>query len=207
MALVIADLSACKLRVETWREPPGSDRQLLEPGLERLYGQGRRRYRRARKARGDPPWPCTSGANGSRTCATSAKCSIARPPPDVRASPCPARRRGQGAKEGASEPMRELARRADALGELLGEEHDLAVLAARVRSSHGKKALEPKLGRGTRRVLLKAIARRRRRLQRRALKQGRSIYDDPTKKFVGEAGRSYARIQRKAARRAVKPVS
>src|SRR5271157_2566796 len=51
MALVISDLSACRLRVQTWQHPQRSEREMLEPGLERLYGEGRRRYKRARGAR------------------------------------------------------------------------------------------------------------------------------------------------------------
>jgi CHAD domain-containing protein len=205
MALVVADLGACRLRVQTWPDPPRSDRRLLEPGLERLYGQGRRRYRRARKARGDPAvamheW--RKRVKDLRYLGEMLQCQATLP---IFAVPMPgAPPTGKRRRERRSEPLRKLARRADVLGEVLGEEHDLAALAARVRSSHGKKALEPKLGRGTRRALLKAIARRRRKLQRRALKQGRSIYDAPTKKFVGEAGKLYARAQRKAVRRAAK---
>ena len=90
---------------------------------------------------------------------------------------------------------------------MLGEEHDLAVLAARVRRSHGKAAVEPHLGPKTRRALLKAIAKRRRKLQRRALKQGRSLYATPTKKFVRRTGGLYARAHRKAVRRAERSLS
>jgi len=77
-----------------------------------------------------------------------------------------------------------LAGRADALGELLGEEHDLAVLAERVRSdAHGQRARST-LGRGSRRALLKAIARRRRRLRKRALRDGGRLYARRPKRFV-----------------------
>ena len=51
MALVIADLSACRLRVQTWQDPERRERELLEPGLKRVYGEGRRRYKRARGAK------------------------------------------------------------------------------------------------------------------------------------------------------------
>ncbi|HUH81353.1 MAG TPA: CHAD domain-containing protein, partial [Solirubrobacteraceae bacterium] len=54
MALVIADLSACRLRVQTWEPPPKDrERDLLEPGLRRLYGAGRRRYKRAKSSNGE----------------------------------------------------------------------------------------------------------------------------------------------------------
>ncbi len=208
MALVVADLSACRLRVQTWQDPRRSDRQLLEPGLERLYGQGRRRYRRARRARGDPALAMHRWRKRVKDLRYLGEMLQCQSSPSVFAVSMPgAAATGKRRRERRSEPMGKLARRADVLGEVLGEEHDLAVLAARVRSSHGKKAVEPKLGRGTRRVLLKAIAQRRRRLRRRALKQGRNIYDAPTKKFVGETGKLYARLQRRAARRAARALS
>ena len=53
MALVVADLSACRLRVQTWQHPQRRERDLLEPGLQRLYGEGRRRYKRARASKGE----------------------------------------------------------------------------------------------------------------------------------------------------------
>jgi hypothetical protein len=109
--------------------------------------------------------------------------------------------------------IRRLARQADELGELLGEEHDLAVLAERVRADgkpgdrHGlgpdSPSQSPRLharwvrgtaskgGSQTRKALLKLIARRRRRLRRRALSEGERLYRRRPKKFVGRMRDAY----------------
>ena len=209
MALVVADLSACSLRVQTWQDPQRHERELLEPGLRRVYGQGRRRYRRARAAKGERTAAMHEWRKRVKDLRYLGEMLQRQPsPPPAFAVSLPG---GAAARrerpDQPSQSLRKLARRADGLGEMLGEEHDLAVLAARVRRSHGKDAVEPKLGRGTRRALLKAIAKRRRKLQRRALKQGRTLYGDPTKKFVARTGRLYTRAHRKAARRAARSFS
>lgn len=75
--------------------------------------------------------------------------------------------------------LRRIAREADRLGEALGEEHDLALLAARV-------SVEDQLFRkdaASRKALLKAIARRRRKLRKRAFKAGSSLYAVKPKRF------------------------
>ena len=208
MALVVADLSACRLRVQTWEPPGGRERDLLEPGLRELYGKGRRRYKRARDSKGDPAVAMHEWRKRVKDLRYLGEMLQRRPSPPAlpRALPgAPTGRRQRPDRE--SEPLRKLARRADGLGELLGEEHDLAVLAARVRGSHGKAAVEPRLGPKTRRALLKAIAKRRRKLRRRALKQGRNLYAKPTKKFVRGTGGVYARAHRKAVRRAQRSLS
>jgi CHAD domain-containing protein len=208
MALVVADLSACRLRVQTWEPPPGRERDLLEPGLRRLYGAGRRRYKRARASKGERSVAMHEWRKRVKDLRYLGEMLERRPSPSAlaRALPGPpAERKPRPDRESA--PLRKLARRADALGEILGEEHDLAVLAARVRRSHGKKGAHPRLGPKTRKALLKAIAGRRRKLQRRALKQGRTLYATPTKKFVRRTGGVYARADRKARRRARRALS
>jgi hypothetical protein len=80
------------------------------------------------------------------------------------------RRREQAARRRAAEEMRRLARRADTLGEVLGEEHDLVLLGARVRAE-----IDRGEG-GGRRSLLRLIARRRKRLRRKALRRGARLY-------------------------------
>jgi hypothetical protein len=79
--------------------------------------------------------------------------------------------------------LRCTARAADDLGEALGEDHDLAVLAQLVRA-HGAKRAQPRLRRRPRRGLLKAIARRRRKLRARALRDGRRLYAREPSKFL-----------------------
>jgi DNA-binding response OmpR family regulator len=70
----------------------------------------------------------------------------------------------------APKRMKQLARRAHALSDVVGEDHDLAVLRAAARERHA--TLAP----GELALLERLIARRRRRLQRKALAQGRRVY-------------------------------
>ena len=79
--------------------------------------------------------------------------------------------------------QRRLAHRADKLAELLGEEHDLAVLAS-LLPAPGRAPFKGKRGRRARKVLLARIARRRRRLRKRALREGERLYGRRPKKFV-----------------------
>lgn len=92
-------------------------------------------------------------------------------------------RYGAEALEGLTRKERRLhalAQRADALGETLGEEHDLALLRERVER-------ERKLFRGdarARRALLRQIERDRERLQEEALKDGRRLYGAKRREFA-----------------------
>ena len=70
----------------------------------------------------------------------------------------------------APKPMKQLARRAHALSDVAGDDHDLAVLRAAARERHA--TLAP----GELALLERLIARRRRRLQSKALAQGRRLY-------------------------------
>jgi hypothetical protein len=79
-------------------------------------------------------------------------------------------------RRGADARLHRLAKRADTLGETLGEDHDLAVLAERVR--RGAQSTR------TRKTLLKLIARRQRELQKRALRDGKRLYRRSPKKLV-----------------------
>jgi len=208
MALVVADLSACRLRVQTWEHPKRRERELLEAGLERLYGEGRRRYKRARAAKGGRAAAMHEWRKSVKDLRYLGEMLQRRPSPPGLVGALPgAQAARKGRPDRTSEPLRKLARQADGLGEMLGEEHDLAVLAERVRRSHGKGAVEPRLGPKTRRALLKAIAKRRVRLQRRALKQGGKLYATPTKKFARRTGDVYMRARRKALRRTQKSLS
>jgi CHAD domain-containing protein len=102
----------------------------------------------------------------------------------------PPRGTGRGAKASArtqAKWLRRLGKRADRLGEVLGEEHDLAVLGAWI-SARGAAA---GAGRGSRRRLLKLIARRRRKLRRRALREGRELYRRKPQSFLRRVGKAY----------------
>jgi hypothetical protein len=76
--------------------------------------------------------------------------------------------------------MAKVSRRADALGETLGEEHDLMLLAERVRAHKPLKRRRKR----TRKRLLRAISRRRADLRRRALRDGERLYARRPGRFV-----------------------
>ncbi|HWX75372.1 MAG TPA: CHAD domain-containing protein, partial [Solirubrobacteraceae bacterium] len=169
-AQVIADLRAARMRIAAWAPSEAVGLGSLEPALRRIYGEGRRRQVRAQRRRKrravemhrwrkrvkdlryasealshrDPDAEMHAGATALKALAPNRKQRPTREQP---------------------QPIPKLARRADALGELLGEEHDLFLLAQRVREGG-------RWGRGTRRELLKLIERRRRRLTKRALRDG-----------------------------------
>ena len=83
--------------------------------------------------------------------------------------------------------MRRLARSADELGELLGEEHDLAMFGAWL-SENGRAA---GVGRANRRRLRKEIVRGRRKLRRRALRESRRLYARKPRAFMRRVARAY----------------
>jgi CHAD domain-containing protein len=86
-----------------------------------------------------------------------------------------------GARRGKAERrLRRVARRADRLGEMLGEEHDLALLEQRVRAHSQRR----ELGKRAHRDLLKAVERRRKRLRKRALRAGERLYERKPSRFV-----------------------
>ncbi len=110
--------------------------------LDRLYRQGRRRLRGARKS---------SHASATHELRKRVK--------DLR----------YGAEmlthDGRPKRIRRIGRDADRLGELLGKEHDLVLLADRVQANAELFADDRK----ARRLLLRAIKRHRKRLRKRAL--------------------------------------
>jgi len=70
----------------------------------------------------------------------------------------------------APKPMGKVVKRAHELADLLGDDHDLAVLLATARDRRAELA-DGELDR-----LQKEVGRRRKRLQRRALKRARRVY-------------------------------
>lgn len=77
-----------------------------------------------------------------------------------------------------------LRRRSLRLGEALGEEHDLAMLAERVRRE--RKLFDKDAS--SRKALLELIDRRRKRLRRRALRSGRKLYAYKPKQAMRRVG-------------------
>jgi CHAD domain-containing protein len=153
---MLGELYAVRGRVAAWPllERPGL--QLTEPGLRRIYRQGRRRYARALHAK----------------------------PRDTRALH-QWRKRVKDLRYAAQVfDLKELSKRADALQERLGEEHDLALLAARVSAPGSPLAGGGRRRKRTRKAVLKLIARRRARLRKRALREGRRLYKRKPKRFI-----------------------
>ena len=79
---------------------------------------------------------------------------------------------------------------------LLGEEHDLVLLAMRVRRDGEAGSTGGGVGRRTRRILLRLIARRRKPLRRQALREGKRLYRRSPRKFVGRVRAAHARAWR-----------
>ncbi|MFI4990760.1 MAG: CHAD domain-containing protein [Solirubrobacterales bacterium] len=159
----LAELRAMRVRVGEWELAERGGIEAVEPALERLYGKGRRRLRRAAQAKGE--------ARRTRTLHEWRK--------RVKDLRYVAEMLG----------ARKLAKRADDLGELLGEEHDLAVLAQRVRreAKAGRSSGAP--GRRARKLLLRLIARRRKKLRKRALREGERLYARKPALFVRRISR------------------
>ena len=156
-AEVLGELHAFRWRVAAWSLAREPGLRAVDAELERLYRQGRRRHRRL--ARG----------HGERTLAMHEW-----------------RKRVKDLRYAAEMlNLRKLAARADELGELIGEEHDLAVLAEHLREgARGHKGELWNTGRRTRKTLLRVIAKRRRKLRRTALRKGERLYRDKPSRFM-----------------------
>jgi CHAD domain-containing protein len=197
-AAIVADLRAVRVRVLAWelRERRRRPAKLLGPGLDRIYREGRRRLRRARR-REDPEaahaWRKsvkdlryaaeTLDRGPTETLDQGSAKAAGRGPAkalDRKSARAPDRGPAKAPDPGPAKRMRRVARRADRIGEMLGEEHDLTLLARAVRKRRGHFAGE----RRTRRLLLKLIARRRKRLHRRALREGERLYRRRPKRFM-----------------------
>ncbi len=148
------DLRAVRGRVAGW-ELTARDAKLIEPGLERLYRQGRRNLRGARRRKDIE--------------------TLHRWRKRVKDLRYAAETLDRGNKR-----VRRVARRADRLGEVLGEEHDLGILARAVRARPEHFAGD----RRARKTLLKAISRRRSELRDRALRDGERLYKRSARAFV-----------------------
>jgi hypothetical protein len=181
---VLEDLRALRSRVLQWRLPERAGMELAAPGLASIYRQGRRRHRRAARGKGDRSRAMHEWRKRVKDLRHAAETLDRSEPGGERA-----RRRGgkRARKRKEATRIHRLAQRADALGEMLGEDHDLAVFAERLR-----KDPHMQLGRRTRRTLLRLIARRRRQLRRRALREGARIYRRRPKAFLARVRRAYA---------------
>jgi CHAD domain-containing protein len=177
----LAELLALRMRIAMWQLTSADGIEAVAPALARVYAAGRKRMRRAARAGG-----ARSRARKLHEWRKRVKDlryiaeMLERAETDDRAGAKRAKRKRARAKAAF---VGAVAHRADDLGELLGEEHDLAVLAERVRAEARVGGADAP-GRGSRKALLKAIARRRKRLRKRALRDGAKLYADKRKRFV-----------------------
>jgi CHAD domain-containing protein len=148
--------------------------EALRPGLERIYRRGRRGMR---AAAGEPRDECLHEWR-KRSKDLWYALQILRP---------------AGPKR-----MKKLAKRAHRLSDLLGDNHDLAVLRTQVERAGGSFERE-----ASRTALLAVIDRRRLSLQGDAFKLGAKIYEAAPKRF----GRSVERGWRKRAATHPQPVA
>jgi hypothetical protein len=190
---VIDELRAVRSRVLQWRLPERPGMELAATGLARIYRQGRRRHRRAARGRGERTRAMHEWRKRVKDLRHVAEMLD-------RLDPREHTRHGEGGRGGGGRRrrkrrdatrIRRLARRADALGEVLGEDHDLAVFAERIGTDG-----DLQLGRRARRTLLRSIASRRRKLRRRALRDGARLYRRRPKAFVARVGDAHARAAR-----------
>jgi hypothetical protein len=192
-ARTLAELRAARGRVAAWSLADRDGMQLIEPTLKRLYRDGRRRHRLAAHGSGDRARAMHRWRKRVKDLRYAAEILDRS---ELEASAPRSRRRRGGRRRKRSrrrshaQHIRRVARRADAVSELLGEEHDLVLLAAQVRErGAGGERVPP----GARRLLLKLIARRRKRLRKQALRAGKRLYAPTPKQFLREVRRAFAR--------------
>lgn len=139
-------LEAARRRVAGWPLPQDGGVAVLEPGFERVYRRGRKALKAARRERD-----------------TDSFHELRKRAKDLWHA-------AQVVRPAAPKEMKKLARRAHALSDALGDDHDLAVLRSAARERHA--TLAP----GELALLEGLIARRRKRLQSKALARGRRVY-------------------------------
>ena len=178
---VMCELSGLRMRAEQWKLPERPGIAVVESDLERVYHQGRERMRRVARGKDahgkDARGKNTRGKDGARAAHEW-------------------RKRVKDLRYAAEMlGLRPLARRADELGELLGGEHDLVVLTGLLPAA-GDAPFKGKRGKQARKALLGKIAQRRRRLRKRALREGERLYRHKPKKFTRRVRRAHARASR-----------
>src|SRR5207244_3244882 len=186
-ARLLLALHEMHARVSAWQLARGAGLQPVEPALRRVYRRGRRAL------------PPDSRGSRKRTAAlhewrkrvkdlryAAEILDRSRAPRDTAALAAAALRgRKRGSPSPRSSYMRRIARRADELGEILGEEHDLFLLADVVQ--------ERVPGGRTRKVLHALIAERRKQLRKQALRAGTRLFARPPARFLARARRAFER--------------
>ncbi|HTR71960.1 MAG TPA: CHAD domain-containing protein [Solirubrobacteraceae bacterium] len=159
-AQALAELEELRARVASWRLRDRSAGRLSGQGLERIYRGGRAGRRRARARKSGP-----RALHRWRKHVKDLRYALEAI--DVRDG------RGSGGR------VAKLAKRADGLGEALGEEHDLMLLAELARK-HRPLRRHPR----ARKRLLKAIAKRRAKLRAEALREGERLFERKPERFA-----------------------
>jgi CHAD domain-containing protein len=195
---VLGEMLAFRDRALRWRLRERGI-ALVEPGLLRVYRQGRRRFHTA------------AGAKKSKRVRTmhewrkrvkdlrhQAEILSRRDGPSQLEALAGGARRSRRRRERFERDRRRLrrvARRADALAEALGEDHDLALLADLVREAGQPRSARgaglPAVGKPTQRALLWEIRRRRRRLRRESLRLRAQLYGPRPRRFAARVRGAY----------------
>jgi CHAD domain-containing protein len=185
-AEVLAELQACRVRVSAWRLAEQDGIELVQPGLRRLYRQGQARYRGVAHRRGDRTLATHRWRKRVKDLRYVAQMLSLQEGQDPQGPPKRGRARREWARARKDAAwLRRVESRADRLGELLGDEHDLAVLDAYVRAQgRGPGRAGVRIGSRSRKTLRKLIAKRRGELQGRALQEGERLYGPRPQKFV-----------------------
>jgi CHAD domain-containing protein len=157
----LRELEAARTRAAGWvLDADGFD--AMKPGLRRIYRRGRKRIRTARRE------PTTENLHEARKRVKDLwhATQIVRP--------------------AAPKKLKRLSRRFHDLADLLGDDHDLAVLREYVERH--PQAFDDD---ASRTALLAVLDRRRGALQRDALKLGKRLYEPSPKRFVGRIERGW----------------
>jgi CHAD domain-containing protein len=162
---VLEDIAAMRRQLAGWNLID-HDFAAVSPGLRRIYREGRHRAARVMRGHNSDP----QDMHDWRKRVKSLYYAL-----DM-----------LGGKQ--AEGARGATRRADRLGELLGEEHDLWMLRTYVER-HPEAFGDDKVAR---KKLLKRIARRRKRLRGRAIRLGARLYKRKAAGFTRHIGRSLA---------------
>lgn len=160
---VLADIAEMRRDLLRWNLLE-HDREALRVGLQAIYRDGRRRYRRIKRSRGRNP----ERMHDWRKRVKSLYYAL-----DM-----------LGGKQVSA--TAKLTLRADRLGDVLGEEHDLWMFASFLGD-------EPQLDHQTRERMLGLIEHRRENLRKRALKLGSRLYACKPRRFAASAGRALSR--------------
>jgi CHAD domain-containing protein len=179
-AAVLGALLAFRRRAAAWSLSERAGIQLVDGELERIYRQGRVRHRRVARRKRDR---------------VTAMHQWRKRVKDLRyaAEMLDHRHRHRGGGRAPDARLRKLARAADELGELLGEEHDLAVFAERLRAgARHEQSQTWRTGKRARKQLLELIAERRSALRKRALRQGKQLYAEQPRRFIRRISAAHA---------------